>query len=127
MSATFSIDVDPARNLVQITMAGFFGDDDVARFLAARAKAHRALRCGPNEHLTVNDVSEMKIQSQEMVVAFQTMLGAPDYRSRKLAFIVGPTLTRSQLARAIASRDARCFRDRALAEAWLFGRERVAA
>lgn len=123
MKASFSIDIDPARNLVRITMAGFFGDDDVARFVAARADAHRALCCGPNQHLTVGDVSDMKIQSQDMVVAFRTMLGAPEYRSRKLAFIVGPT----QLVRAIASRDARCFRDRALAEAWLLGHQRIAA
>jgi hypothetical protein len=47
------------------------------------------------------------------------MLAAPDYRSRRLAFIVGPTLARTQVMRALDRREARCFEDSWSAEAWL--------
>ncbi|MDB5704848.1 MAG: hypothetical protein JWN66_1964 [Sphingomonas bacterium] len=120
MSANFHVEADPERNLVRIKLWGFFSAEDVDGFLEARRIAHGRLRCGPNQHLTINDVSGMKIQSQEIVAAFRDMLSAPDYRSRKLAFVTGPTLARSQLMRALVNRTARCFDDQRAAEAWLF-------
>lgn len=121
MSAEYAINADPLRDLIRIRMAGFFTSDDVAGFVAARNAAHAELRCGRNQHVTLNDVRDMKIQSQDMVDAFRAMLSDPLYRSRRLAFLVGPTLTRTQLMRAIAGRDARCFEDSWAAEAWLQG------
>lgn len=123
MSAQFSIRVDPHRDLVRIKMSGFFTHQDIADFVEARREAHRALRCPLNTHLTINDISEMKIQSQDIVAAFRDMLAAKEYRSRRLAFIVGSTLARGQVMRALTGRVARCFEDEAAAEAWLFCEE----
>ncbi|RYE02826.1 MAG: hypothetical protein EOP61_07110 [Sphingomonadales bacterium] len=119
MSAEFSIEADPSRDLIRIRMSGFFTQADLLEFLAARRDAHAELHCGPNQHLTLNDLREMKIQSQEMVDAFRAILADPLYRSRRLAFVVGPTLARTQLMRALDARNARCFEDRWTAEAWL--------
>ncbi len=119
MSAEYSIAVDPSRDLVRIRMSGFFTHADIEGFLAARNEAHAQLTCRPNAHLTLNDIREMKIQSQEIVDAFRAMLAAPDYRSRRLAFVVSSTLARSQLGRALGGRDARCFEDIEAAERWL--------
>ena len=122
MSARFQIDVEPARDLVRITMSGFYSAGDIDSFLAKREAAHRLLTCGPNEHLTLNDVRGMKIQSQDSVQAFQQMLSDPAYRSRRLAFLVDQTLALFQLERALANRDARCFATVQQAEAWPFER-----
>jgi len=119
MSATFSIHVEPERDLVRIRMAGFFTQPDIEDFFEARRRAHQQLRCAPNAHLTLNDLSGMKIQAQDIVAAFQAMLASPDYRSRRLAFVTGSTLARAQLLRAATGRDVRCFDDVAAAEAWL--------
>lgn len=128
MSADFAIDVDAARDLVRIRMSGFFTPEDIDAFLAARAVAHTQLRCGPNQHLTLNDLSDMKIQSQDSVEMFRAMLADPAYRSRRLAFVIGRTLARTQLQRALDRRTARCFDDSWAAEAWLFaGSDRAAA
>jgi hypothetical protein len=128
MSADFAIDVEPARDLVRIRMSGFFTAEDIEAFLARRAEAHRQLTCGPNQHLTLNDLREMKIQAQDSVEMFRTMLADPVYRSRRLAFVIGKTLARTQLGRALDQRYARCFEDSATAEAWLFsGSDRAAA
>jgi len=120
MSANIHIEADPDRDLVRIKLSGFFTPADVDAFLAARRKAHARLRCGPNQHLTLNDISEMKIQPQDTVAAFRDVLAAREFHSRKLAFIVGTTLAKAQVIRALEGRDARCFTDRVIAEAWLF-------
>lgn len=122
MSATFSIDVEPDRDLIRIAMAGLFTPEDIQRFYAEREIAHAKLTCARNAHFTINDLRGMKIQPQESVAEFQQMLGAPEYRSRRLAFVIGRTLARSQLQRALAGRgpDTRCFDTVVEAEAWLF-------
>jgi hypothetical protein len=127
MSATYSIDVDVARSLVRITLKGFFTPESIGSFLAERKAAHARLACGPNQHCTITDVREMKIQSQDMVEAFQRMLADPAYVSRRLAFVTAPTLARTQLLRAIGSRGARVFDTHAAAEAWVLHDARAAA
>jgi hypothetical protein len=119
MKARFSLEVDPERDLVRIRMVGFFRQEDIAAFLEARRVAHAQLRCAPNAHLTLNDIRGMDIQSHDIVDAFQAMLAEPQYRSRRLAFVVGNTLARAQAIRALESRAARWFTDTIQAEAWL--------
>jgi hypothetical protein len=120
VKATFSIHVERDRDLVRIAMGGFFGHDDIRAFVDARNQAHEQLACARRTHLTINDIRGMTAQPQTIVDAFHEMLAAPEYRSRRLAFVVGPTLARSQVIRALATREARCFTDPVAAEAWLF-------
>jgi len=127
MNASFSFDIDQARDLIRIQMAGLFGPDDIAAFLEGRRRAHTQLRCGRNRHLTLNDVRQMKIQTQEIVANFRYMLSDPAYKSRRLAFVAAPTLARGQLLRALQERDARCFETIEAAEAWLFAEQQSAA
>ena len=127
MSARFSFRVEPSRDLVRIEMAGLFTLADIDAFLEARRRAHAELRCGPNQHLTINDVRDMKIQSQDAVARFRELLADPACRSRRLAFVAAPTLARSQLMRALDGRDARCFDDPDEAETWLFAEKRSIA
>ena len=126
MTASYSFEVDPERDLVRIRMGGFFRHADIAGFLEARRLAHQQLRCAPNAHVTVNDIREMSIQSQDIVDAFQEMLAASEYRSRRLAFVVGYTLARAQAIRALESRSARWFETPGQAEAWLLADEEEA-
>lgn len=120
MNANFSFDVDVARDLVIITLGGFFSRADIDAFLAAREVAHAQLRCGPNQHVTLADVRAMQIQAQDIVAAWGDVLSGSAYRSRKLAFVQASSLARMQLQRAAAMRDVRYFSALADAEAWLF-------
>lgn len=119
MKASFTIVVDPQRNLVRQYLGGFFVAEDIERFVAARNAAHRQLTCGPNEHVTLADVRDMKIQPQDMVGQFGAVLADPQHRSRKLAFVFASSLARMQLLRAAERRNARYFTDMPEAEAWL--------
>jgi hypothetical protein len=120
MDAEYHFQIDRSRDLVRIRMAGLFTLGDIGGFLEARQLAHDELGCPPNQHVTLNDLRGMKIQSQAVVAAFRAMLADPAFRSRRLAFVAGQTLARSQLMRALAGREARCFEYIEDAEAWLF-------
>lgn len=123
MAAHFTVRAEPSRDLIRISMSGFFSQDDIQAFCDARASEHAHLTCGPNQHVTLNDLRAMKVQAQDVVAAFQHLLADPAYRSRKLAFVVDRTLARSQLMRALNGRTAKCFENRAEAEQWLFAHD----
>lgn len=127
MDGDFSFRVDREKSLVRITMAGLFTRADIAAFLEARREAHAALTCGRNQHLTLNDLRGLKIQPQEIVAEFRDMLGAPQYRSKRLAFVLGATLARAQLIRALGGRPLNCFETVEEAETWLLSPEEDAA
>jgi len=120
MQPRFSIEIDRPRSLVRIILTGMFMPTDVSDFYEARQKAHAMLGCAPHQHVTLTDLRSLKILPKETVAAFHSLLFDPQSRSRRLAFVVAPTLVRSQLKRALAGRDSRCFLDPAEAEAWLF-------
>lgn len=101
-------------------MTDLFTLADVRQFYEERRQAHEALGLPKNQHLTLNDVRDLKILPQDTLAAFCDMLADPDYHSRRLAFIVGPTLVRAQVMRAIGGRgEVRCFDNTADAERWL--------
>ena len=72
------------------------------------AAAHSELTCGANRHLTLNDASAMKVQSQDIVAAFRRLLADPpinrgDWRSWSARPCCARQLTRRSMA---APRDA---------------------
>ena len=119
MDATFSITVDVPRDLLRVTMGGFFTTRDIARFMVERDRAHALLQCPPNRHLTIIDMRGMEIQPQDSVDRFQAMLANPATRSRRIAFVVARSLSRMQIKRAAADRDAGYFMTIDEATAWL--------
>ena len=120
MSASYSLVADPGRDLVRMTIAGFFDVAAVAQLDADRAGTYGKLRCAPNQHLTLVDASGMKIQTQEVVTAFMQVVGNPRYHSRRLAFVTGSSLARLQTKRTTDRDNVAFFTDLTAAEAWLF-------
>lgn len=127
MDAFHHFEVDHARNLVRLTLAGFFDESSLQTFAAARTTAFAKLRCAPNSHLVLVDIRDMKIQSQEVVARFGELLSDRRFFARRLAFVVGSTLARLQLLRALKSRQAQTFTSSKDAEAWLFAGDAIAA
>jgi len=126
MHARFSIAIDPSRDLVTIVMNGLFLPGDVADFSAARRKAIALLHCAPGQQITLADLRALRILPRETVDAFAAMLTDTRSRSRRLAFIVAPSLVRNQLIRALAGINARCFIDPAEAKTWLLEKNEAA-
>ena len=127
--ARFSVRADPARNAMFVDVSGFFLPSDVAAFDAAWWDTCKQLRCMANEHLTLCDITGMSIQTREVVIAFTDIVRHPQRRSRRLAMLVGASLSRQQAQRLPepGRLDVRFFFDRAEAEAWLFSDVRTDA
>jgi hypothetical protein len=126
MTADFTIDLDPARRLMTVRMSGFYTLADVQRYADAVREATAKLGGAPEDQRMINDITEMKIQSQEIVEAFRRFMGDPRYSRRRVGFVVTSTLARQQLQRTIGSREARVFTDIADAERWVFAEDRTA-
>lgn len=120
MSGDFSVDVDRGRGLLNVRMWGFYTEADVTRYHAAVVAASADLGLAPSAQLMLNNISEMMIQSQVIVAAFQKVMGDKRYAGRRVGFVAASSLARTQLSRVIGSRTARIFATAAEAEAWLF-------
>ena len=119
MSASYVVTADPDQDLLRITLSGFFDPTEVAGFDRARLAAHAQLRCGPNRHLTLIDVRDLKLQAQAVFEAFRLMIADPATRAHRLAFVAGDAAIRLQVRRIVQRDDVRCFADIATAERWL--------
>jgi hypothetical protein len=120
MDAACIFVVDAARDYLHVTLRGFFDRASVERFVAERAEAFAQLRCARNQHVTLIDIRDVSIQSQESVAIFQTAIDDPRMASRRLAFVVAKSLARMQARRIAEHRSARFFESHDEAEAWLF-------
>jgi hypothetical protein len=126
MEASYTIDVEPEAGILRFVLRGFFDDATIAAFIADRRVAFAKLRTPPNQHLTLVDVSECAIQSQEAFERFRALLAEPRARSRRMAFVVGSSLARMQIRRLAPDRpEISAFVSKADAEAWLMADERV--
>lgn len=127
--ARFTVEPDAARGVAYLTLSGFFLLPDVAAFDRAWAEAHAALRCPPNSHLTLCDIGDMSIQSQDVVNAFTAIAQDTARQGRKIAMIVSVSLARLQAKRLNRPdrQGVAYFYDRAEAEAWLFSDDQTDA
>lgn len=119
MPASYTVTAHPERDLIRITLAGFFDMAGFADFARARDAAYARLRCAPNQHDTLVDVRDLKIQARDIFEAFRAMVANGTIRARRLALVTGDTAIRIQVRRLIDRDDIRCFADLAAAEAWL--------
>ena len=69
----------------------------------------------------------MAAQPHSTVDTFAEMLADPEYRSRRLAFVVAPYLARTQVLRALTNRAGKCFTDPVAAEEWLLAEDQEIA
>lgn len=127
MAGSYSFEIDEGRDFVLMTLGGFFSPEEIEAFDRARRTAYRKLRCAPNQHVTLIDMRETVIQSQDAVDAFTRSVSDPETCSRKVAFVVSKSLARLQVKRVASSRHAGYFSTFAEAEAWLFQDEAMAA
>lgn len=127
MSGQFTIETDKGRNMLRVAMSGFFTVECVGRYRAAIDAVTAELGGPPDAQVMTNDISAMTIQSQDIVDAFRAVMADPRYAERRVGFVVPSTLARVQLSRVIGSRTAQMFATAEEAEAWLFGRDSLAA
>lgn len=119
MAGYHTIQLVPERALIRLTMGGFYEPEEALALARHMAAAVSELGAPRNAHLTLADIRDMAIQSQDAVAAFMQVVGAEDIRSRKLAFVVARSLSRMQARRLTSRPDVEFFDDMPSAEAWL--------
>lgn len=126
MPGTYSLSVDVEQSLVFIELQGFFTPEEIARFNQDRRAAYKRLKSAPHQHVTLVDMRQTQIQSQEAVTGFADCMADPTTRSRRIAFIISPSLARLQVKRAVGARDAGYFLTEEEAKAWLLSDQAAA-
>ena len=119
MDMNFRIDIDPATDLVTVTLSGFMEAAAVEAFRLRLREALGSLNCGQGRHLALYDIRTCKIQSQQVVGMFRSMSDAKHVAARRIAIVVGDSLMRMQLPRIVVGRDLRTFDEVGPAIAWL--------
>ena len=120
MNPSHSIQVDARARLLHLRLSGFFDAPAVNRFIEDRERAYAELG-EAGDHVTLCDVSECKIQSQESFEQFRGLLMERSRWGRRMAFVVPKgSLAGLQVSRLVAQRpDLRVFNAMPEAIAWL--------
>ncbi len=119
MRGWFVVGAERKANLIRLTMGGFFDGATIQQLRAELVEAVASLSCPPNDHVTLCDIRQMDIQSQERVGDFSRLVGSEDLRSRKLAFVTAKSLARLQAKRLTSREGVDFFTDIDTALAWL--------
>lgn len=120
MSASYSVTIDPGLGLLRITLGGFFALSDVNALEVEKKAALGRLGLPRNAHLTLIDVSDCKLQAQDVFGAFQTAVGDPRFMAHRLALVTGESPIRMQARRLLTRDNTAFFMTAAEAETWLF-------
>ncbi|MFZ5705167.1 MAG: hypothetical protein ACOY5R_07860 [Pseudomonadota bacterium] len=119
MQGWFVVDVEKDLKLIRLTMGGFFESATIVEMRAQLIEAIATLACKPNDHLTLCDIRDMDIQSQERVGEFAKLVGSDDVRSRRLAFVTARSLARLQAKRLTSREGVEFFAGTSEAFDWL--------
>lgn len=118
-----SVEVDPGRKLIVLTMSGVISPEDAA-WMAEEVRAGvRSLGSAVGQHVTLYDFSDVPVAPQATVEQLCETFRNDAIRhlwARKLAIVTTTALGRMQVARVKEVRpDIEIFQDRAAALAWL--------
>lgn len=96
----FEIHVLPGRQLIQSTLAGFLGVDEVRDYAREMTSAHRAwIKPGGAYRLVIN-AKDARIQTQEVLSAFAAHIASYPI-AQKIGIVYGASLTRFQILRLV--------------------------
>jgi hypothetical protein len=127
-TTTYTIATDPQRGLIRIAIRGFWTSETMAAYRRDLMTAVEQLPPTPGGHVTLCDISESAIQSQQVMAEFQAFISRTPFRSRRIAIYTSSPLSRMQGKRLVAGRsDMAVFETVADAEAWLFAADAKAA
>lgn len=121
----YAITTNHARHIVHIRISGFWTEDMLVPFSSELRRAVDSLRVASGSHLVLVDVSEVAIQSQSVVAAFQKLIVQGPTHAKRLALYTTQMLPRMQARRISGVRDnVAVFGSEIEAEEWLLAPER---
>jgi len=117
----YKVTVDLARGYFEVTPHGFWTLDTMADFARELEQTVRRIRATGRTPVSLCDLSDAMVQSQDVVAAFIQMMQNPAVRSGRVAVYTPGALTRFQAIRANQDHEEfRFFTCKDEARAWLF-------
>ncbi|RYD59866.1 MAG: hypothetical protein EOP60_01090 [Sphingomonadales bacterium] len=115
----YAFELDQPRGLLRIKLIGFWNLETASAFAIDQQVAVASLGCGKNMHVVLADLSDFKIQSQEVVNACKAFIDGARNSARRLALVGGEGLARIQSKRVLGREEMRMFSNVRDAEEWL--------
>jgi len=117
----YGLTVDLERGYFEVKPHGFWTLDTMAAFAGELERTVRRIRATGRTPVSLCDLSDAMVQSQEVIDAFLRMMENPAVRSARVAVYTSAALTKLQAMRASQPHDEfRFFNDKDEARAWLF-------
>ena len=115
----YTIAADRERRLLRLELTGFWSSDEASAF--ARDQQLAVRRLGPpfGTHLTLADVSNWDIQSQDVSAIIRDLVLNAASTSKRIALVGSRGLARMQFKRIVDREGMRVFMSSLDAEAWL--------
>ena len=119
----FELETDHAARIIFLRMGGVLSVAEAHACAAAKEAAVHSLGPPYDAHSTLVDVSNLRLQSQEVFSIFTMFVATTKHKSRKIAIVAGEGTARMQFRR-VAERaplrdDMRIFTADAEAREWL--------
>lgn len=119
----FEIQTSPADRIIFLRMYGAFTMEGARECAAAKEAAVVALGPPFDDHSTLLDIRDFRVQPQEIFAIFTNFVATTKHKSRKIAIVGGEGSARMQFRRVAESAplrdDMRFFTAVAEARAWL--------
>lgn len=116
----YTIECDHRRRMLTLVLKGFWSADEARAFVRDEQQAVRRLGPPAGTHLTLADVREFAIQTQEVSTIIRDLVMNGAATSKRIALVVGGEgLARMQSRRIAEREDMQSFTCVKDAEAWL--------
>jgi hypothetical protein len=119
----FDVEIDQTHRLITLRMSGVLSVAEAHSCAAAKEAAVESLGPPYDEHSTLLNISELRLQPQDVFAIFTSFVATTEHKSRKIAIVTGEGTARMQFRR-VAERaplrdDMRLFAAGNAARAWL--------
>jgi hypothetical protein len=121
----FEIEINEAARIIHVRMLGPFTAEGAQACAAAKEAAVDSLGPPYDQHSTIVDIRDFRVQPQEIFAIFTDFVARTPHKSRKIAILGGEGTARMQFRR-VAERDPlredmRYFTEFGDAQDWLAG------
>ena len=121
----FEVETNHSERMIFLRLEGVLSIEEAHACAAAKEAAVESLGPPYDNHSTLLDIRDLRLQPQEIFAIFTNFVATTRYKSRKIAIVGGEGTARMQFRR-VAERaplrdDMRFFTDAGEARSWLLG------
>lgn len=121
----FEVETNHSERMIFLRLEGVLSIDEAHACAAAKEAAVESLGPPYDDHSTLLDIRDLRLQPQEIFAIFTNFVATTKHKSRKIAIVGGEGTARMQFRR-VAERaplrdDMRFFTEAGEARSWLLG------